>query len=659
MATSRAPDGSWRALLAGAALAGAALATVAGEAPAQPREQGIRNPPEAPIRRSVPRPTSARLEAAPAAGVGREATLTLTVALATTTIWHPGTQQYDRVRLRSYQTPQTDPAAPLVAPTIRTFPGETVRLTLENKLDPEPSCQSSAPNIPHCFNTTNLHAHGLWVSPTGNSDNVLIAIRPTQTFDYEYNIPADHPAGTFWYHPHRHGSTALQVGSGMAGALIIDGVRLPAPGAPGDIDTLLKHADGTPFRERVLVLQQIPYACRDAGGNVKKNADRTWRCDPPAPPSEGDLGQIEKYDEVLTGLGAWPESGRYTTINGRTVEPLVDKAVVGQVERWRVVHAGVRSTIKLQLRKLRPGAAPSAGLPAAAQTAWIDANCDAVNLLDHFEIAADGLTREQILSRKTTFLQPGYRSDLLIVFPADGQYCVVDDEARGPQAVNGDSIGRKLLTVVTVEGGPPIADPAAHLKQALKTAARTHMPDDVRQAIEADLDSGLRLRSFVPHGDLRPVAPSATQTLLFAMPPQIGTDASDLHAYDPTKIDRRLTLGATEDWILESQALGHPFHIHVNPFQVLSVVNKNTGADLTQDPTSEYFGLSGVWKDTLFVPSNATITVRTRYRRYIGKFVLHCHILDHEDRGMMQNVCIDLPDGSAGSDVCQAASPHP
>ena len=44
-----------------------------------------------------------------------------------------------------------------------------------------------------------------------------------------------------------------------------------------------------------------------------------------------------------------------------------------------------------------------------------------------------------------------------------------------------------------------------------------------------------------------------------------------------------------------------------------------------------------------------TITIRTRYERYIGDFVLHCHILDHEDQGMMQNIRIALPDGRGGT----------
>ena len=69
----------------------------------------------------------------------------------------------------------------------------------------------------------------------------------------------------------------------------------------------------------------------------------------------------------------------------------------------------------------------------------------------------------------------------------------------------------------------------------------------------------------------------------------------------------------------------------------------------------QYPGLKGVWKDTLWVKGGYTITVRTRYERYIGAFVIHCHILDHEDKGMMQNVAIVLPDG----DISAAAAGAP
>ena len=115
-------------------------------------------------------------------------------------------------------------------------------------------------------------------------------------FEYIYNLPLDHPAGTFWYHSHRHGSTALQVSSGMAGALIVRGDRVPTPTTTGDIDVILKNADLTAMEDRTLVLQQIQYACLNDKGQVKVQFDPSdpstivaWVCDP------NDVGVIENY----------------------------------------------------------------------------------------------------------------------------------------------------------------------------------------------------------------------------------------------------------------------------------------------------------------------------------------------------------------------------
>lgn len=113
-----------------------------------------------------------------------------------------------------------------------------------------------------------------------------------------------------------------------------------------------------------------------------------------------------------------------------------------------------------------------------------------------------------------------------------------------------------------------------------------------------------------------------------------------------------LSLGTAEEWKISSvNALGHPFHIHVNPFQIQRIIKNATNVDVSlpgATDDAQYAGLKGVWKDTLFVKVGYTAYVRTRYQRYIGDFVLHCHILDHEDQGMMQNVRIVLPDGIGG-----------
>src|SRR5262249_33726862 len=121
-----------------------------------------------------------------------------------------------RVHLRSYN-------GRLVGPTLRAKPGDVLRIRVENRLPriAEPPVHNV--NVPHGLNSTNIHTHGLHVSPEGNSDNVYLDIKPGQTQEYEIKIPKDHVAGTFWYHPHRHGSVALQVSSAMSGALIIEG----------------------------------------------------------------------------------------------------------------------------------------------------------------------------------------------------------------------------------------------------------------------------------------------------------------------------------------------------------------------------------------------------------------------------------------------------
>jgi len=159
----------------------------------------------------------------PKAAAPRDLLVALSVEYRDGQMWNPSTNRFDRVRLRSYVSKGIENAK-LVGSTIVARPGDTLRVRLTNNLPADdPSCQRQQANIniPHCFNSTNLHMHGLWVSPAGNSDNVFLTFRPGMHFEHEYSIPEDHPAGTFWYHPHLHGSTALQVSSGMGGALIL------------------------------------------------------------------------------------------------------------------------------------------------------------------------------------------------------------------------------------------------------------------------------------------------------------------------------------------------------------------------------------------------------------------------------------------------------
>ena len=665
-------------LLAGTIGLGLALAAMPASGQEAP-DDDVSNPPLLKARAEPPRPllalaVGATPEALPEAASAerRDKILDLTIQYLDGRIRNPAskTQHFDKVHLRSYVGTDTDPKNPFISPMIEVVPGDTVRIDLHNKLDPDPSCLSMSnhnADTPHCFNGTNLHTHGLWVNPAGNGDNVLLSINPGVDFTYEYNIPSDHPSGTFWYHTHRHGSTALQVSSGMAGALIVRGNRLPTTTKHGDIDTLLRG-----MTERVLVMQQIQYACRGPApapgklGPIKETKEGRYICD------KDDVGGIEGYDQF--GPGSWPASGRFTSINGKVL-PFF-RTTQGKIERWRMIHGGVRDTVSLQFFKLKPGKLKAAlpRLTPETQSKAIADLCSGTPL-PYTVIAADGLTMASGKQRTVATFQPGYRYDALVVFPEAEAYCVIDSSAPKSGTVNGIQVGPQLLGIVRVAPGTPVPNIGDYVRDALVANANQAMPADVKPAVVADLTNGLKFTNFTPHPDIADDEVTGKQELTFfiQVPPkalefQVGNtlDTKDAQPYDPNRIDRKLTLGGVDEWTLQSHYVSHPFHIHVNPFQIVSIKDpmgnevsapgsQDKGDGVSIDP--QYEGLQGVWKDTLWIKSLIgektppppgssgiyTIKIRTRYERYIGQYVLHCHILDHEDQGMMQNVEVVVP----------------
>ena len=209
----------------------------------------------------------------------------------------------DQVILRSYN-------AGLVGPTLRVGRNDTLVIRLTNNLQDEKSTTGHPGNIntPHGFNTTNLHTHGLHVSPEDKSDNIFLEVPPHGRQDYKI-VLSNHPSGTHWYHPHKHGSVAIQVSSGMAGALVVDGGIDDVPG--------IKE---TRKRERIFVFQQIPYT---------------------------DGGTLEGKDFLR--ITNWATlANRSTTING-LMQPTIEIAPK-EVQRWRFIHAGIAEKLDLALQ---------------------------------------------------------------------------------------------------------------------------------------------------------------------------------------------------------------------------------------------------------------------------------------------------------------------
>jgi FtsP/CotA-like multicopper oxidase with cupredoxin domain len=494
------------------------------------------------------------------------------------------------VKLRSFN-------GELVGPTLRLKPGDVLKLMLLNHLPQESpeeikaqfDDENDAAHIvakPHSFNTTNLHYHGLHVSPSSKVVNGEL-------------VPSDHPSGTFWYHPHVHGSTAVQVGSGMAGALIVED-------DPAILPKSLAQASG-PEHEKIMVFQSILY---DQSGEVK-NIESFF----PAPTIPTAANCKEHQAE-----GTWECSRRMTTIN-RQIIPVITMRP-GEVQRWRMIDAGFRESIELQLD-------------------------------DHtlHEIALDGIYTGQIDDWSPDTLpldlEPGYRSDVLVqarpctevAQTHSGQLnlllrsvapnavagtagkCVYGlwNRAAAPnQSLRGGQQRENLLAIVEVSGDPVT---------------------DMSLPTEGEMAT-LRKTVNLPVGDISKATPgpSGVQEVVF----KLGQDPQgaknyfqvNYQSFDPAN-ERRLQLNATEQWNITTVGdpanlngippLPHVFHIHVNPFQY---TRKN--------PQNK---LELVWKDTLLIPArNGTnsINVYTTYKDFTGRFVMHCHILDHEDLGMME-----------------------
>lgn len=559
-------------------------------------------------------------------------------------IYNPATGKHDKVNLRAYN-------GKFIAPAVIMNPGQTVRFNLINKLPvPKVNCaraDMNTPAPPTCFNETNLHSHGLWISPTGNSDNVLLSIDPGVAFEYEYNVPADHPAGTFWYHPHTHGSTAMQVASGMSGALIVKGSRKPTPESNGDIDTLLEPLVGAGgVEEEIKLLQQIPYACFDSNGKIKQTKKGIWICE------DGDVGIVENFDLQVGDPKAWENSGRYTLINGQARARINARA--GQLYRWRLIDAGFNETVNLRIREIK-STKNSIALAEAGELSKsnIEKTCNGTEVTQ-FEIASDGLTHKNIIKKNTNVLQPGYRSDILFSLPKKGIYCVYDDESTSPAAnVSAARENPKVLAIIVAKGADVVNDQEKFLKDTLIDLAAKQFDGAVEKTIIDDLQK-MELNKFVPHQDItlneilasnqKPVYIEFNLVFSKDNSPTVPTQfLINNSAFQMGRIDQTLMLGAAQTWFLSSKSVNHPFHIHVNPFQIVSIKSKD-GKPL--DP--QYQQLVGTWKDTLFINTDVIVETRTRYERYIGEYVLHCHILEHEDQGMMQSVQVVLPRNTSG-----------
>ena len=391
-------------------------------------------------------------------------------------------------------------------PTLRVRPGDRLQIRLENRLE----------------ESTNLHTHGLHVSPEGDGDNVFVAVGPGEDRTYVYDIPADHRSGLFWYHPHAHGTVARQVAGGLAGAIIV-------------IDDVDNAPDLVGSNERIWIL-----------------------ADPPIGTSRGIL-DTNAMDQ-MTG-----REGDVVLVNG-VLTPEVP-ARVGELERWRVVNASASRYYRL-----------------------------VVDDHDLNVIATDGGRLPAPVAVGEALLAPGERTEFLIAPSAEGTFAIrslpydrggVGMGGMGMGASGGTSTETIIATMIAAGTGDPAALP--------KTLPITDHPlPDATASRALDLGMG----HMMGRGDM-------VWTI-------------DGRPFDPARTDIEVEIGVVEEWeIRNPTGMDHPFHLHVWPFRVVD------GAKA-----------SG-WKDTVNVPAGTSVRVIVPFTGIAGRTVYHCHILDHEDLGMM------------------------
>ncbi|ESP99526.1 Multicopper oxidase mco [Streptomyces sp. ADI96-15] len=393
---------------------------------------------------------------------------------------------------------------------------------------------------------TNLHTHGLQVSPSGSADNVFVRLDPLEDHQYAYDIPFDHPAGLHWYHPHHHGSTTHQAWSGLAGPIVVE----------GDIDHVPEIAG---MRERTIVLSML----RLDGNGENPTAVVL--------PTGGD--------DPFTTVPAVP-TRMVATLNGQ-LRPEVTLRP-GETQRWRVLNA------------------------APHRSMWLHVERHSLH-----QTGQDGIPFARTRTVRAIMMASANRAEFVIQGGAPGRY--------------------RIYAAGYDQGHPGGVRPDIELGTLVVTGRETtgRIP---RQLVEPPRMPRLpvaRRRTLVFSGDISGKHGLGVRFLI------------DGKLYDVDRIDQEVQAGTVEEWrIVNEDVFQHPLHIHVNPFQVIDVKGiPPRDTSWQTDP--------GIWWDTFRLPPDGEFTLRTYFRPDItGKTVFHCHILPHEDNGMMGNLLIS-PKGGA------------
>jgi FtsP/CotA-like multicopper oxidase with cupredoxin domain len=494
-----------------------------------------------------------------------------------------------------------------VAPTLRLHPGDLLVLHLKNELvDPDPAqAQSPAHRHEHTHEhgspakavdpcssgamtavSTNLHFHGLTVPPVCHQDDVLkTSIQPNDPpFEYRFQIPVDEPPGLYWYHPHIHGFSSKQVTGGASGALIIEG-----------LERANKEVAGLP--ERVLVIRDQDL--------VNPNSPPS-KSEPVVPRTLIDRDGDSANNGTGFGKPARDLSVNFVPVPYPDYPPATIRMKPGERQLWRVVNAS--SITYLNLAVLLGRTPQQLGL-----------------------VAIDGVPMNAPLGRSPPLtwvnhigVPPGARVEFVMTGPPAGVPGLfvtrtVDTGQGGENDPN-----RALASLTAADDAP---EPQSKLPESATPlpAPKLTWLGDVTPVRVRHIYFSEKLEN--PHD------PNSATTFY------ITEEGQTPAPFDPQSTAPNIVVqqGDVEDWIIENRSTElHAFHIHQVHFMLM---------DWTGMPVNEPF-----LRDTVNVPyytdrmlQYPSVRLRMDFRdpNTVGTFVYHCHLLEHEDGGMMGTIRVE------------------
>lgn len=482
------------------------------------------------------------------------------------------------------------------APTLRLKPGDWLELSLKDELSaaiaakqtlttPVMALSMSMSKAPCGGGTkmsataTNLHFHGLTVPSACHEDDVLqTAVDPSGTLEYKFQIPSDEPPGLYWYHPHIHGYAKVQVLGGASGALIIEGLQRAQHDAAG-------------LPERVFVIRDQDL--------VNPNAAPLDTGPKPPPVLLDNDGEVLNMGSG-TGKPAKDLSINFVPVSFPEYKPAVLRMKPLERQLWRVVNASAITYLNLQLMYDQ--------LPQQFE----------IIAMDGVPLNENGLGGAGVVFENHIGLPPGGRAEFIVNGPP-----------LGAQAV--------LLTRSVNTGPAGENDPVRPLAQIFASA---DAPEPL-SSLPTDT-TPLPPPAYPWVGNVTPVR---TRRLYFSEEPSdpkdpnsptvfmLTVDGQTPKPFDPSSdVPNIIThQGDVEDWIVENRTHElHAFHIHQIHFVLMEWFGLHVSEPFLRDTINVPF-----WDGKTLAYPSVRIRMDFRDPNSVGTFIYHCHLLEHEDGGMM------------------------